>query len=217
MHVRDVMTNDVATVPPGESLKDVARLMVERGISGVPVVGGDGTVLGIVTEADLLIKERGLPQGRSGPLAWLVDPLTIDSRLKFEARVAGEAMTSPPVTIEPSRRVADAADLMIANRVNRLPVVEAGRLVGIVARADLVRAFARSDAEVAADIREDVLEGHLLLERHAVDVEVVAGEVLLGGVLGRRSQADLLPKLVAAVPGVVAVRSELTWRLDDTR
>jgi CBS domain-containing protein len=217
MNVRDVMTTDVVTVAPGESLKNVAKLMVERRISGVPVVDSEGAVLGVVTEADLLLKERGLRGGRGGPLAWIVDPLEIDTRLKFEARVAGEAMTSPPVTVEPFRRVAAAADLMIAKRVNRLPVVAAGKLVGIVSRADLVRAFARSDAEIAHEIREDVVGHHLLLEPHVVGVEVEAGEVLLSGALGRRSQADLLPKLVSTVPGVVAVRSELTWGLDDTR
>lgn len=217
MNVRDVMTTDVVTVPPGESLKDVAQLMVERRISGVPVVDNEGDVLGVVTEGDLIVKERGLRQGRGRPLAWLVDPIEIDLRLKLEARVVGEAMTSPPVTIEPWRQVAAAADLMVTKHVNRLPVVDHGKLIGIVTRADLVRAFARSDAEVAHEIQEDVVGRHLLLEPHAVEVAVTAGEVELSGEVGRRSQADLLPKLAAKVPGVVAVSSQVTWRFDDTR
>lgn len=215
--VGDVMTTEVVTVPPGESLKEVARLMVERRISGVPVVDGEGRVLGVVSEADLLVKERGVRESRGGPLAWLVDPLEVGERLKIEARVAGEAMTSPAVTIEPHRLVASAAERMLEQGVNRLPVVVGDRLVGIVTRADLVRAFARSDAEIVREIREDVVGEHMLLDEHAVGVEVDDGEVLLSGELGRRSQVDLLPRLAAQVPGVIGVESRLTWREDDTR
>ena len=99
----------------------------------------------------------------------------------------------------------------------RLPVVDAGKLVGIVTRADLVRAFARSDAEIAREIREDVLVNYMLLPEHAIAVEVENGDVELSGVLGRRTQVALLPKLVRKVAGVIDVRSRLTWEEDDTR
>lgn len=217
MNVRDVMTTDVVTVEPGASLKEVARLMVGRRISGVPVVDGEGRVLGVLSEGDLLVKERGARRTRGGPLAWLVDPVDVGERIKLDARVAGEAMTSPAVMIAPSRPLSAAADLMLARRVNRLPVLQDGKLVGIVTRADLVRAFARSDAAIAREIREDVLGTHMLLDEHAVDVEVEGGEVHLSGVLGRRTQADLLPALARKVPGVVAVDSRVTWREDDAR
>jgi CBS domain-containing protein len=216
MRVEDVMTTDVATVTPGTSLKDVARVLVERDISGVPVVDADGDVLGVVSEADLLAKERAEPPTRGGPLAWLVDPIEIIERRKLGARVAGEVMTSPAVTIAPHRNLATAAGVMLDNRVNRLPVVSDDKLVGIVTRADLVRAFARSDAEVLQEIRQDVLGRQMLLDDHAVDVEVDAGDVMLSGVMGRRSQVDLMPRLVARVAGVVAVENKLTWREDDT-
>jgi CBS domain-containing protein len=217
MKVRDVMTTEVATVEPGTSLKEAARLMVERRISGVPVVDGEGRVLGVLSEGDLLVKERGARRARGGPLAWLVDPVDVGDRMKLEARVAGEAMTSPALTITPSRALSAAADVMLAHRINRLPVLQDGKLVGIVTRADLVRAFARSDASIAREIREDVLGTHMLLDEHAVDVEVEDGEVQLSGVLGRRTQAELLPALAGKVPGVVAVASHVTWREDDTQ
>ncbi|HZC30197.1 MAG TPA: BON domain-containing protein, partial [Gaiellaceae bacterium] len=82
---------------------------------------------------------------------------------------------------------------------------------------DLVQAFTRSDAELVKEIREDVVGRQMLLDEHAVDVEVDAGEVQLAGVLGRRSQAELLPRLTGKVAGVVRVDSKLTWREDDTR
>jgi osmotically-inducible protein OsmY len=106
---------------------------------------------------------------------------------------------------------------MLERGVNRLPVVVGDRLVGILTRADLVRAFARADSEIAREIREDVVGEHMLLDEHAVEVDVEAGEVLLSGSLGRRSQAELLPRLTSRVPGVVGVHSRLTWREDDTR
>ena len=217
MKVRDVMTTEVVTVEPGESLKEVARLMVERRISGVPVVDGEGRVLGVVSEGDLLVKERGARRTRGGPLAWLVDPVEVGDRIRLGARVAGEAMTSPALTIAPSRPLSAAADVMLSQRVNRLPVLQDGRLVGIVTRADLVRAFARSDAAIAREIREDVLGTHMLLDEHTVDVEVEEGEVHLSGELGRRTQAELLPALAGRVPGVVGVASRVTWREDDTQ
>ena len=213
MKVRDVMTTEVVIVEPGESLKEVARLMVERRISGVPVVDGEGRVLGVVSEGDLLVKERGARRIRGGPLAWLVDPVEVGDRIRLGARVAGEAMTSPALTIAPSRPLSAAAEMMLAQRVNRLPVLQDGRLVGIVTRADLVRAFARSDAAIAREIREDVLGTHMLLDEHAVE----EGEVHLSGELGRRTQAELLPALAGRVPGVVGVASRVTWREDDTQ
>ena len=216
MRVDDVMTTDVATVTPGTSLKDVARILVERDISGVPVVDADGDVLGVVSEADLLAKERAEPPTRGGPLAWLVDPIEVIERRKLGARLAGEVMTSPAVTIAPYRNLATAAGIMLDNRVNRLPVVSDGELVGIVTRADLVRAFARSDAEVLQEIRQDVLGRQMLLADYAVDVEVDAGDVVLSGEMGRRSQVELIPRLVARVAGVVGIENKLTWREDDT-
>jgi CBS domain-containing protein len=105
---------------------------------------------------------------------------------------------------------------MLDNRVNRLPVVSDGKLVGIVTRADLVRAFARTDAEVQQEIREDVLGRQMLLDDHAVDVEVDAGDVVLSGAMGRRTQVELMPRLVARVAGVVGIENKLSWREDDT-
>jgi CBS domain-containing protein len=215
MKVKDVMTTDVACVHPGASLKEAARLMVERRISGLPVVDDSGGVLGVISEGDLLVKERGAPEGTPGALAWLTGGRG-NGWSKLEARVVGEAMSSPAATIGPERPVAAAATLMLEREVNRLPAVDrTGRLVGIVTRADLVRAFARTDAEVAREIRDEVITRQMwLTDDERVTVEVAAGEVTLRGCVARRDDAEVLPKLAAHVPGVVAVSSELTWRED---
>jgi CBS domain-containing protein len=197
MKVEDIMTREVVTVPPGASLKEAAHLLVEHRISGLPVVDDHAHVLGVVSEADVLRKEAV-----DGP--------------KLEARVVGEAMTAPALTIEAHRPVRLAARLMIEKGVNRLPVVDDGTLVGIVTRADLVRAFVRTDAEIAQEIREDVVVRGLWLDKHSVQVEVDDGEVTLAGRLDTRADAELLQALVGRVAGVVGVQSKLDWTDNDT-
>jgi CBS domain-containing protein len=155
MKVRDVMTRNVVTVEEDTPLKDVAELLLEHDISGVPVVY-DGRVVGVVSETDILYKERGAEGERRGPIAWLLDEPRPENGQKLAARTAGEAMTSPPVTIRPDRSVAQAASMMLEHRVNRLPVIADGHLVGLVTRSDLVRAFTRPDPEIERSIREDV-------------------------------------------------------------
>jgi len=219
MKVADVMTSDVITVQPRTSLKEVAAILADRRISGVPVVDEDGKIVGVVSEADILFKERG-PSERKGILAVFTDPIYgAGGQLKLEARTAAEAMTAPAQTIAPWRPLSAAAAQMLDRAVNRLPVVDnEGRLVGIVTRADLVRAFVRPDAEIGQEIREEVLKRALLLETpDAVTVAVDEGKVTLGGTLRLRTDAELVPALVARVPGVVEVDSSIDWREDDRK
>jgi CBS domain-containing protein len=216
MNVEDVMTTDVATVNVGTPLRDVAALLAEKEISGLPVVADD-RVVGVVSEADILAKERGETRGRRGLFGFLVDDRAA-AELKLEARTAGEAMSAPPVTIGPARPVAEAAATMIDERVNRLPVIDGdGRLLGIVTRADLVRAFVRSDAELAEEIRHDVLLKALWISPESVEVAVDEGAVTLTGVVENRATAEMLPAFVQRVPGVVTVLSDVTWETENGR
>jgi CBS domain-containing protein len=210
MKVKDVMTREVVTVSPDALLKEAAILLVEHRISGLPVVDGDGRLHGVVSGSDLLVKEQGEPGG--GWLRWLVDPMAVADRVKLDAHLVREAMTAPALTIGPERRIAAAAKLMLAGRVHRLPVVAGGSLVGIVSRSDLVRAFARSDDDIAAEIREDVLGRSLMLEPGRVRVDVSDGEVSLKGSTETEEDAAALARLTAQVPGVVEVHSELASR-----
>jgi CBS domain-containing protein len=210
------MTSEVVTVRPETSLKDVAGILAERRISGVPVVAEDGEVVGVVSEGDILFKERG-PSERKGILAWLFASHDAEAELKLEARTAGEAMTAPAKTIAPWLSVSTAAGDMLEESVNRLPVVESdGKLVGIVTRADLVRAFVRPDAEIEQEIRRDLLQNTLWLRfPEAVTVSVDRGKVTLGGSVDTRAEAELVSTLVARIPGVVELDSSLRWRDDD--
>lgn len=219
MRVRDVMTSEVLTIGPETPIQDVARVLVEHRISGVPVCDIERRVLGVVSEADILYKEHDPREDHlGGPLGWVVDGKPdYAGWAKAKALTAGEAMTAPAITIGPSESVAMAARVMTERRVNRLPVVSGEKLVGIITRADLVRAFTRSDDELEVEIREDVLERTLWVEEGRVEVEVTRGAVRLSGALDRRTDAELLERLVSRVPGVIAVASSVSWREDDTR
>ena len=196
MNVEQVMTRDVVTVTPETPLREVARILTERRITGLPVVDANGVVVGVVSGRDLLVKEVAPAARRRRRHG--VDP-------RIEARTAGEAMTSPAVCISAERPLWECAAWMTSHRVHRLPVSNRdGQLIGIVTRADLVRAFARADADVEQELRDELAE-------EGVDVEVAAGEVTLRGVVGSRAVARELERRAARVAGVGGVTSKLMW------
>jgi CBS domain-containing protein len=203
MRVAELMTTDVLTVGPETPLKDVAELLAGRGISGAPVVDATGALLGVVSEADILAKERKpLRQTRVEKLLGRADA----ADAKAEARTAGEAMTAPPITIHADRRVDAAASLMLDRGVNRLPVVDrSGALVGIVTRADLVRAFVHADERIVREIREEVLLHELWLDPASFALDVHDGDVTIAGRVPTDEERELLVRRIRAVPGVVSV------------
>jgi CBS domain-containing protein len=205
------MTRDVVTVTPETSLKDVARKLVELRISGMPVVDAAGSVVGVISEADVLAKER-FDHGDGSAIARLIHRPDPSEKAKLAARVAGEAMTSPAVTVEPYWTIPTVAQMMLERGINRLPVVQGGKLRGIVTRADLVRAFARTDDEIAAEVREALaLQEAMSFGRGPVDVRVEAGEATLTGKVRSRDDAEVLANATARVPGVIGVRSDVVW------
>ncbi|MFJ2058252.1 CBS domain-containing protein [Streptomyces sp. NPDC087908] len=190
LKVGSLMTADVFSAVPATPFKDVAKLLAERDISGVPVVDEDDHVLGVVSVSDLL------------------------ARHELATR---DLMTAPAVTVHAEETVADAARLMVRRGVERLPVVdEEERLVGIVTRRDLLCVYLRPDSEIRRRIREDVLTDVMGLAGDAVDVHVLDGVVTLEGRVRRRSQALTLVGLAERVDGVVAVVDQLSFHEDDS-
>jgi len=210
MKVCDLMTSEVVTVTPTTSLRDAAVLLTEKGISGMPVVNDANEVVGVLSEADIVVKAGG-EVARNRLLGWLLEA-DFGLEDKIRAETVGDAMTAPPVEISPKRPVHEAARLMVSENVNRLPVVERGKLVGIVTRADIVRAFTRSDAELADEIRGDILRRTFWLEPGSVAVDVVDGHVTLRGEVETEADQELLPHFVARVPGVISVDADLSSR-----
>ncbi|GAA3203168.1 CBS domain-containing protein [Nonomuraea roseoviolacea] len=218
--VRDVMTRDVVTVTGSTPFKDIALALIEGGVSAVPVLDDDRRVVGVVSEADLLRKEEFREQfyreGYRPPLrARLRHP---KGREKAAGDTAAELMTSPPVTVPPEAPVASAARLMDSRDVKRLAVVDGeGRLVGVVSRRDLVKLFLRGDEEIAAEIRDDILDRALWTDTSGVTVEVRRGVVTLSGWMERRTEAAIAARMTGRVHGVVDVVDRLTWKHDDSR
>ncbi len=203
MTVRDVMTVDVAYVGPNATLKQVAELLVERSISGVPVVDAEHRVIGVVSESDIIVK--GVTRPVMGDLfARLSGRETADERRR-NATTAYEAMTEPALTIEPDRPISDAARVMLDAGVNRLPVVADGRLAGIVTRADLVRAFVRPDGEIWEELRTDLAARRLSLSPDDLEIDVRGGQETIRGEAASAEAIALLETAVRHVPGVVSV------------
>jgi len=190
----DVMSSPVVAVGPGMPVKEVAALLVRHSISAVPVVDAAGTLLGIVSEADL-VPLQAVPESRGRFQRF-------DELLRYLPRTAADAMTRDVVTLPEDADVAQAALLMLERAVKRIPVVRDGRVTGIVSRRDLLRALARSDAEVRAEVEDLLNEEQLQLG--GVDVSVAGGIVSLAGLAGAggRRAAEILAR---SVPGVVAV------------
>lgn len=209
MFVRDVMTEKVFTVTRDMPLKVVATRMLEYGVSGLPVVA-DEDVVGVVSETDILFKERIAPE-RKGVVDWLVHYAEDPPLAKLDARTAGDAMTTPAVTIQSGRSVEDAATLMLDLGIDRLPVVDSGSLVGIVTRADLVRAFTRSDELIAEEILQEGLLKRFWVGPSSVVLEVEQGNVVLEGRVDTEDLAEGIVDFTRRIPGVVSVESKLTW------
>lgn len=210
--VGSVMTRDVVTVGPAAPYKQVAELLRARHVSAVPVIDAANRVIGVVSEADLLLKEERLTARPGGPL---LDPH--GDAAKAMARNAAALMSSPAMTVQVTTTLTEAARLMRRHHVKRLPVVDdQGRLVGIVSRVDLLQAFIRSDDSIAREVRDDVIIGTLVIDPDQVQVGVVDGVVRLEGEVETRSLARILTRLVKAVEGVVGVDDRLKWRLDDS-
>lgn len=219
MKISDVMSYGVLTVAPTTPIKEVARLMSTHGVSGVPVVDEDGTILGVVSEADFLLKEDGIARPASRLERLLGRAVRGDSeQAKVEAETAAELMSSPAITIGPDASLPEAAAIMVERRINRLPVQQGRHLVGIVSRADLVRAYLRPDHELARVINEELIRNTLWVDPSLLDVRVVDGVVHLAGTLDHRSTAEWLVSMIRRLEGVVQVDdSELRWTTDDRR
>lgn len=212
--VADVMTREVVAVDAFAPFKDIVRKMQEFGVSAVPVVDEDGRIMGVVSEGDLILKED--PELEGG--AHLFEGIhRRHDRSKAAGLIASQLMSVPVITVSPDASLGEAARLMHRKAVKRLPVVdEDGRIQGIVSRTDLLKVFLRDDAEIAAEIREDVIRRTLWIEPDTIRVMVRDGVVTLEGQLERRSLIPLLERLVLGVEGVVAVKDRLTYLSDDS-
>jgi CBS domain-containing protein len=222
MKAADVMTRGAFTVTAESSVNDAARLMLSHRVSGLPVVDAGGALVGMLTEGDLLRRaEIGTDRRRPRWLELLLGPGRLArDYVHTHAGKVGDVMSREVVTIGPGTPLEEVAELMERRRVKRLPVVEKGRILGIVSRANLLAALleaaseARPTASSDRDIRKRVLaeiDRQLWAPRASVDIAVEDAVVELRGVVTDERERQALRVAAENVPGVKAVRDRLIW------
>lgn len=219
MVAQDVMTSTVVTVDPGASIQDAARLLMEHRVSGLPVVDGSGRVIGLVTEADLIVRQKSPARRASWWHRFLADPEQLaEEYRKTAGSTVGDVMTARVVCVDPRTPIQAIAALMERRGIKRVPVVSEGRLVGIVSRADLVKALATgargqvmpvADAEIVRAIN-DRLDAEPWAHRSGVMVKSEAGVVEVWGLVESESEKAATAAAARTVSGVRAVRNYLS-------
>ncbi|MFD8543153.1 CBS domain-containing protein [Streptomyces sp. NPDC059649] len=204
--VSDVMTRTVVAVGQEARFKEIVETMEQYKVSALPVLAGEGRVIGVVSEADLLPKE----EFRGSELSRLEQARRLDDVRKAGGVTARELMSAPALTVHPGDTLAQAARTMAHTSVKRLPVVDdEGLLRGIVSRSDLLKVFLRSDEELAAEVRSDVLDRLFAGSAGEVEAVVTDGVVTLRGSFPTAAQLPVAARLVRAVEGVVDVRLDV--------
>jgi CBS-domain-containing membrane protein len=216
----DVMTREVVTVAPETSVQQIAQILHARRISGVPVVGADASVVGIVSEGDLIGHAWAIGEQRG---SWWLTFFSNASALageysKTHGRTARDVMTREVISIAPTASLADIAKTMERSRIKRVPVIDNGKLVGIVTRANLLQALAATNVSQPASVNDRIIRERLLAEldaqpwAHLLSKNIVVqdGVVHLWGSVATEAERHALRLAAENSPGVNAVEDHLT-------
>jgi CBS domain-containing protein len=213
--VSDVMTKRVHVARPMTPFKLLVQLIEDNRISAVPIIDEQGVPVGIVSEGDLLFKERRHELATAPSL--LHPKRRREQRAKAEGGVASEIMTAPPITVRCDATLPEAARLVQESNVRRLIVVDdRGKIAGIVSRSDLLQVFLRSEEELRDEIVSSLIPAILTDLRELVDVAVRWNVVTLSGEVDRKSDVEILTRMIREMDGVVEVVDRLTYRWDDS-
>jgi CBS domain-containing protein len=224
MRADEVMTRNPTTIAPQASVAEAVRSMLDARVSGLPVVDEAGRLVGVITEGDLLARaELGTEKKRAKWLEFLFGPgRSAEDFVQSHGRRVEEVMTRSPITVLPSAGLDEVVETMIDKRVKRLPVVDGGSLVGVVSRADVLRALSGAfaaapaaesevgDAELVERIRR-VLAGQSWAPATSLDIRAANGTVELWGSILDERQREAIRVAVENVPGVKAIADHLVW------
>ena len=217
MKVGDIMTTEVVSVAPDTPFKELVERLLDSGISSVPVVDDRGKLVGLITEADLICKEAFGDRRRA--LSLVVDVLSARDLhwiTKAAGSVAADLMTRNVIGCRADEDVRSVARRMLDLGLKRMPVVDAGTLVGIVSRHDILEVLARPDEAIAADVQR-VLSDRNVPEDHHLTFSVERGVVTLTGDVRYKWDGPIVVSMVRAVPGVIDVTSRLHHRESNPR
>lgn len=217
MRTKDIMTTTVTSVTPETGVSDVARLLLERHISAVPVIDAGGRLVGMVSEGDFL---RRAEDGSHRHGSWWLRLFSGSGEnaadyVKTHGRSVADIMTRDVITVTDDTPAGDVAHLLETKRIKRVPVLRDGKVVGIVSRADLLRGLAaRRDAPTStATVEDETIRKQILQEIEAgdwaptygVSVMVVEGIVQIWGFVDSQEQREALRVAAGNVPGVKGV------------
>lgn len=217
MKVEEIMTRDVITVAPQTPIHEAARLMADHGISGLPVVDEQGKLVGVLSEGDLILRQRARPR-----VPWWRAFFQEGERLAREYQKAtgttvAEVMTSAVISVSPDLPIEAAALILDQRRIRRVPVLAGGRVVGIVSRGDLVKVLAKaprpaggptSDSQLVSEMRAR-LEKESWVSHHGIVVDAKNGELLIWGLVASQAEKSAVETMARSVPGVRGIQSRL--------
>ena len=223
MKARDVTVSPVVSMGENETVRDAAKLLIEKRISAVPVVDGAGKLVGIVTEADLLHRAEA---GTERPVSWWLslisgDRALADEYVKSHAGKVKDVMTRDVKTAEPDTPLVDIADLFEEKHIKRVPIVrKGGDLVGIVSRANIIQAVASARPKLEVSLSDATIRKALLAELkkqpwshvHRLNVTVTGGVVDLWGLVDSEKERQAITVVAETVSGVTGVNDHLIHR-----
>ncbi|HMO28361.1 CBS domain-containing protein [Enterovirga sp.] len=223
MRVADVLTWGIVSVKPEDSLDRVIELMLERRISGLPVVNDNGELVGMLTEGDLLRRvELGTEKKRPRWLEFLAGAGTLaEEYSRARGRRVGELMTERVLTADLDESLDDVINRMIHHKVKRLPVLDGKKVVGVISRADILRALGRAmpaareeapqrdDAALLDEVRKEMAK--LPFATDSIEVSIENGAVRLVGAVTDNRERNAIRIAAENVPGVRSVRDEMAW------
>lgn len=222
MKARDVMTSPVITVTPQTAVREVAQLFLEKRISGAPVVNGEGKLIGMVSEGDLLHRtEAGTGRRRSWWLSLFTQKGTLASEyIQEHGHSVADVMSDKVISASPETPVREVASLLEKNRIKRVPIVENDALVGIVSRANLIQAVASAPRELEIPVSDQLIREKLMAnlrnqpwaELGVINITVTDGVVGLWGIADSEAERKALRVAAESLPGVLAVEDHLILR-----
>ncbi|HEX7007509.1 MAG TPA: CBS domain-containing protein [Alphaproteobacteria bacterium] len=222
MRARDIMTTSVVTVSPETRVPDIARVLLERRISALPVVDGAGRVIGIVSEGDLMHRAENKTERRR---SWWLDLISsadtlAEDYVKSHGLTAKDVMNAPVISATPDASLAELATLLERHGIKRVPILENGALVGIVSRADLLRGLIGGGADSAAETLDDAAIREALLRRiqdepwagtATLNVIVTDGVAELWGFVSSEAERRAFHVAAQSTPGVREVVDHLVY------